>query len=41
MVEYAVDEVNKVATEVMEYSHTPNIFTSFMGSVRRLPSGRP
>ncbi len=40
MVEYAVDEVNKVATEVMEYQHTPSLFARFLGSVRRQASGK-
>jgi hypothetical protein len=40
MVEYAVDEVNKVATLVMEYVHTPPIVTGFLGSVRRSSSGK-
>ncbi len=40
MVEYAVDETNRIATEVMEWVHSPRISTSAMGSTRRLPSGK-
>jgi hypothetical protein len=38
-VEYKLDEQNKTATLVWEYRHTPDIYTSAMGSVQRLPNG--
>jgi hypothetical protein len=38
-VEYALDELNKTATLVWEYRHTPDIYASSMGSVERLPNG--
>ncbi len=38
-VEYAVDQVNKTATLVWEYRHTPDIFGPQMGSAQRLPNG--
>ncbi|HLP18492.1 MAG TPA: aryl-sulfate sulfotransferase [Bacteroidota bacterium] len=38
-VEYKLDEVNKTATLVWEYRHTPDIFASAQGSVQRLPNG--
>jgi hypothetical protein len=38
-VEYAVDEVNKIATMVWEYRHTPDIFGQATGSNRRSPNG--
>jgi len=38
-VEYELDEVNKVATQVWEYRNTPDAYGGFMGSVQRLESG--
>ena len=38
-VEYALDEVNRIATVVWEYRNDPPIFASAMGSTRRLPGG--
>jgi hypothetical protein len=40
IVEYEVDEVAKVARRVWEYKPNPPIFTTTMGSVTELPSGR-
>ncbi len=37
--EYRLDEVNKTATLVWEYRHTPDIFSSANGSAQRLPNG--
>ena len=37
--EYALDEQNKVATEVWEYRNTPDIYGNAQGSARRLASG--
>jgi hypothetical protein len=38
-VEYKVDEVNKTATMLWEYRHTPDVFAPQRGSVQRLPNG--
>jgi outer membrane protein assembly factor BamB len=38
-VEYELDEVNKVATQVWEYRTTPDVYAGFMGNVQRLESG--
>lgn len=38
-VEYQVDEKNKQVTKVWEYRNTPDIYSNFMGSVKRLPNG--
>ncbi len=38
-VEYSMDELNKTATEVWEYRHTPDIYGSAMGYVQRLQNG--
>jgi hypothetical protein len=38
-VEYSLDEVNKTATEVWEYRHSPNIYGNAMGYVQRLSNG--
>lgn len=37
--EYQLDEVNKVATLVWQYKHTPVVYGAFMGSVQRLQNG--
>ncbi|MCX7833728.1 MAG: aryl-sulfate sulfotransferase [Ignavibacteria bacterium] len=37
--EYSLDEVNKIATLVWEYRHTPNVYAYAMGNVQRLPNG--
>ena len=37
--EYQLDEVNKVATLVWSYQHTPVVYGAFMGSVQRLKNG--
>jgi len=39
VVEYELDEDNKVATLVWEYRNTPDYYTSAMGSARRLSNG--
>ncbi|MEI8133495.1 MAG: aryl-sulfate sulfotransferase [bacterium] len=39
VVEYALNEIAKTATKVWEYRHTPDVYTSAMGSAERLPSG--
>jgi hypothetical protein len=39
VVEYKVDEVNKIATKVWEYRHNPDITSNFMGNAQRLPNG--
>ncbi|MFH0991484.1 MAG: aryl-sulfate sulfotransferase [bacterium] len=39
VVEYAVDEVNKVAALIWEFRRTPEIFASANGSAQRLPNG--
>jgi hypothetical protein len=38
-VEYEVDEANRVATEVWEFRHVPDLYSPFMGDVQRLPDG--
>ncbi len=38
-VEYRLDEVNRTATLVWEYRHTPDLYASANGSVQRLPNG--
>jgi hypothetical protein len=38
-VEYKVDQINKIATLVWEYRHTPDIFVPQRGSVQRLENG--
>ena len=38
-VEYQIDQVNKTATVVWQYRHTPDLFGPQMGSVQRLPNG--
>jgi hypothetical protein len=38
-VEYKIDEINKIATKVWEYRNTPDVYTSYMGNVQRLPNG--
>lgn len=37
--EYKIDEVNKTATLVWQYRNAPDVYSSFMGSVQRLPNG--
>jgi hypothetical protein len=39
VVEYKLDEVNKTATLVWEYRHTPDIFAAAHGSAQRLQNG--
>jgi hypothetical protein len=38
-VEYQLDLANKTVTLVWEYTHTPPVFTDYMGNVERLPDG--
>ena len=38
-VEYQLDQINKTATLVWEYRHSPDLYSSAMGSVQRLPNG--
>ena len=38
-VEYALDEVNKMATLVWEFRHVPDIQVNCQGSVKRMPNG--
>ncbi|MCX6143849.1 MAG: aryl-sulfate sulfotransferase [Ignavibacteriales bacterium] len=38
-VEYKVDQVNKTATMLWEYRHTPDVFAPQRGSVQRLANG--
>lgn len=38
-VEYKLDEVNKTATLVWQFRHSPDVFDGFMGNVQRLPDG--
>jgi hypothetical protein len=38
-VEYQLDEVNKVATLVWEFRHTPDISANCTGSIKRYPNG--
>jgi hypothetical protein len=37
--EYKIDEQNKTATQVWEYTHTPPVFATFMGDTQRLSDG--
>ncbi len=37
--EYKIDEVNRTATLVWQYRNSPDVVSSFMGSVQRLPNG--
>jgi hypothetical protein len=37
--EYKIDEKNKTATQVWEYTHTPPVFATFMGDTQRLSNG--
>lgn len=37
--EYRLDETHHTVTQVWSYTHTPPVFTSFMGSNQRLPDG--
>jgi hypothetical protein len=39
VVEYTLDEKAKTATLIWQYRHTPDIFSTAMGSVQRLPNG--
>jgi hypothetical protein len=39
IVEYRLDEANKIATLIWEYRHSPDIFSSANGSAQRLPNG--
>jgi hypothetical protein len=38
-IEYRIDEVSKTATVVWNFSHAPDVFTTFMGNTQRVPSG--
>jgi hypothetical protein len=38
-VEYKLDEVNKTATLVWQFRHTPDVYDSYMGNVQRLSDG--
>lgn len=38
-VEYKVDQINKTATMIWEYHHTPEVFAPTRGSVQRLANG--
>ena len=38
-VEYELDEVNKIATQVWEYRNVPDTFSFAAGSMQRLPNG--
>jgi hypothetical protein len=38
-IEYKIDEKNKIATQVWEYTHNPPVFATFMGNTQRLPNG--
>ena len=38
-VEYELDEVNMICTQVWEYRHSPDVFGPFMGNAQRLPNG--
>src|SRR4029079_9011397 len=40
-VEYDVNEAAKTATLVWEYRNSPDYYGSAMGSVQRLPNGKP
>jgi Arylsulfotransferase (ASST) len=37
--EYKLDEKNRTATQVWEYTHTPPVFATFMGDTQRLSDG--
>jgi len=39
VVEYSIDEINKTATLVWEYRHSPSVFSAFMGNAQRLENG--
>ncbi|MFZ4620075.1 MAG: aryl-sulfate sulfotransferase [Bacteroidota bacterium] len=39
VVEYKIDQVNKTATQVWQYHHTPEVYAPTRGSVQRLPNG--
>lgn len=38
-IEYRLDETNKTATQVWEFTHDPPIFATFMGDTQRLSNG--
>ncbi|MBP6671967.1 MAG: aryl-sulfate sulfotransferase [Bacteroidetes bacterium] len=38
-VEYTIDQVNKTATQVWQYHHSPEVYAPTRGSVQRLPNG--
>lgn len=38
-IEYRIDEVNKTATVVWNFTHAPEVFATFMGNTQRLGSG--
>jgi hypothetical protein len=38
-VEYVLDQQKKIATQIWQYRHTPDIFSVSMGSIQRLPNG--
>jgi hypothetical protein len=38
-VEYRLDEANKTATQVWEYTHVPPVFATYMGNTQRLADG--
>lgn len=38
-VEYKIDQVNKTATMVWQYRHTPDVYAPTRGSVQKLPNG--
>jgi Arylsulfotransferase (ASST) len=38
-IEYQIDEKNKTATQVWEFTHTPPVFATFMGDTQRLSDG--
>ncbi len=38
-IEYKIDEKNKTATQVWEYTRNPPVFATFMGDTQRLPDG--
>jgi hypothetical protein len=38
-IEYKIDETNKTATQVWEYTHTPPVFATFMGDTQRFSDG--
>ena len=39
VVEFKIDTLNKTATKVWEYRHSPDYYTSWMGNAQRLPNG--